>query len=65
MRPSGVQGQARAGAGYGKFSGCAEAGFFADDVMKQVDNPGIQAGMSKPCELDNPEYPVYSPYTLF
>ena len=31
--------------------------------MEQVDNPGIQAGMSNPCELDNPEYPVYFSYT--
>jgi hypothetical protein len=41
----------------------AEAGSVVDKRGTKVDNPEIQAGMSKPPELDNPEYPVYSSYT--
>lgn len=64
MRPSSVQGRVRAVAGNSGNSGSVTVEIGVDGVMKPVTGAGVQAGMSNPCELDKPEYPVYSSYTL-
>ena len=63
MRPQGVPGRARAVAGNSGYTGRVKADIGVDGVMKPVIRAGFQAATSNPCELDKPEYPVYSSYT--